>query len=74
MSDEPFDSREAARSLGAGDDEPCAATSPGEEAERVQCPNCCRLARVTGRSMGLLFYRCDLCETVGAVPAPPGFG
>ena len=45
-----------------------------DETERVQCPNCCRLARVTSRSMGLLFYRCDLCEAVGAVPAPPGFG
>jgi hypothetical protein len=35
---------------------------------RVQCPNCCRLAFVTRRSMGLLFYRCKLCETVGATP------
>jgi hypothetical protein len=35
---------------------------------RVQCPNCCRLAFVTRRSMGLLFYRCELCETVGAIP------
>ena len=35
---------------------------------RVQCPNCCRLAYVTRRSMGLLFYRCELCETVGATP------
>jgi hypothetical protein len=34
----------------------------------VQCPNCCRLAFVTRRSMGLLFYRCELCETVGAIP------
>jgi hypothetical protein len=37
---------------------------------RVQCPNCCRLAYVTRRSMGLLFYRCELCETLGATPDP----
>ena len=35
---------------------------------RLQCPNCCKLAYVTRRSMGLLFYRCELCETVGATP------
>jgi hypothetical protein len=35
---------------------------------RVQCPNCCKLAYVTRRSMGLIFYRCELCETVGATP------
>jgi hypothetical protein len=35
---------------------------------RVQCPNCCRLAPVIRREMGLLFYRCELCLTVGAVP------
>jgi hypothetical protein len=35
---------------------------------RVQCPNCCKLAYVTRRSQGLLFYRCELCETVGATP------
>ena len=35
---------------------------------RVQCPNCCRLAFVVRRSMGLLFYRCELCGTVGAMP------
>jgi hypothetical protein len=35
---------------------------------RVQCPNCCKLAYVVRRSMGLLFYRCELCETVGATP------
>jgi ribosomal protein L37AE/L43A len=40
-----------------------------EEPQRVPCPNCCRLARVTSRRMGLLFYRCDLCEAVGAIPA-----
>ncbi len=38
--------------------------------ERVQCPICCRLAPVTGRSMGLVSYRCDLCLTVGALPDP----
>jgi hypothetical protein len=35
---------------------------------RVQCPNCCKFAYVTRRSQGLLFYRCELCETVGATP------
>ena len=39
-------------------------------AGRVQCPNCCRLAYVTRRATGLLFYRCELCLTVGAVPDP----
>lgn len=38
--------------------------------DKVQCPNCCRLAPVTSRSMGLLFYQCELCETVGATPDP----
>ena len=41
-----------------------------EGVDRIQCPNCCRLAFVTGRSMGLIFYRCELCETVGAAPDP----
>lgn len=36
--------------------------------EKVQCPNCCRLARVTERRMGLLFFECELCETVGTTP------
>jgi len=36
--------------------------------DRVQCPNCCRLAPVTRRETGLLFYRCELCFTVGALP------
>ena len=27
---------------------------------RVQCPNCCRLAYVVRRNMGLLFYECEL--------------
>jgi predicted RNA-binding Zn-ribbon protein involved in translation (DUF1610 family) len=39
-----------------------------QEPARVPCPNCCRLARVTSRRMGLLFYRCDLCGAVGAIP------
>ena len=34
----------------------------------VQCPNCCRLAFVVRRRMGLVFYRCELCGTVGAMP------
>jgi hypothetical protein len=37
---------------------------------RVQCPNCCRMAPVTSRSMGLLFFQCELCETTGATPDP----
>ena len=36
--------------------------------QRVQCPNCCKLAPVTARQMGLLFYRCELCGSVGATP------
>jgi rubredoxin len=36
--------------------------------DRVQCPNCCRLARVTSRRMELVFYECDLCGSVGAAP------
>jgi hypothetical protein len=50
--------------------------APGEDdahdahaVTRVQCPNCCRLADVVRRDMGLLFYECELCGTVGAVPA-----
>ena len=35
---------------------------------KVQCPNCCRLAPVTGRNLGLLFFRCELCGTSGATP------
>jgi hypothetical protein len=42
--------------------------------EKVQCPNCCRLAFVTSRGMGLLFYKCELCETVGATPDPSHSG
>jgi hypothetical protein len=38
---------------------------------RVQCPNCCRLAFVVRRELDLLFYRCELCGTVGAMPEPP---
>jgi hypothetical protein len=37
-------------------------------ATKVQCPNCCRLAPVVSRSMGLLFYHCELCHTTGAAP------
>lgn len=40
------------------------------DSDRVQCPNCCRLAPVTSRSMGLVVYRCELCFTVGALPDP----
>jgi transcription elongation factor Elf1 len=39
--------------------------SAGAE-EHVQCPNCCRLASVVDRRMGLLFYECELCGTRGA--------
>jgi hypothetical protein len=51
---------------------PAAQPADGDppNADRVQCPNCCRLASVTSRRMGLLFYRCELCETIGAVPDP----
>jgi hypothetical protein len=28
------------------------------------------MAFVTERRMGLLFYRCELCETTGAAPDP----
>ncbi len=40
--------------------------------DRVQCPNCCRLAPVTSRRMGLLFFECELCLTSGATPEPTG--
>ncbi len=36
--------------------------------DKVQCPNCCRMAPVTERKMGLLFFECELCGTTGAVP------
>jgi hypothetical protein len=52
---------------------PHGSKSAGEktgEKDWVQCPNCCRLARVTSRSMGLLFYQCELCLTTGATPDP----
>jgi ribosomal protein L37AE/L43A len=44
----------------------------GERAETrdVQCPNCCKRAPITARRMGLLFYRCELCGSVGATPEP----
>ena len=41
------------------------------ERDRVQCPNCCKLAPVIARQMGLLFYRCELCGAVGATPETP---
>lgn len=42
---------------------------PAEDGQaRVQCPNCCRMAPVVRRDMGLLFFRCELCLSVGAVP------
>lgn len=41
-----------------------------EVSPSVQCPNCCKLAPVTARQMGLLFYRCELCGSVGATPEP----
>lgn len=47
-----------------------APASPPASDERVPCPNCCRLAPVTGRHMGLIEYRCELCFTVGATPDP----
>jgi hypothetical protein len=56
------------------DDEPHGLTDeagpdvPEADATRLQCPNCCRLADVVRREMGLLFYECELCGTVGAVP------
>ena len=37
--------------------------------DRVQCPNCCRFARVTAQSAELIYYACDLCGSVGAAPA-----
>lgn len=39
-----------------------------EQSDRVQCPNCCRLARVVDRRMSVVFYECDLCGSVGATP------
>jgi hypothetical protein len=38
--------------------------------DKVQCPYCCRMARVAERRMGLLFFECELCETVGTAPDP----
>lgn len=49
----------------SGSAEPDRAAPPPD---RVQCSNCCRLAPVTARRMGLLFYECELCLTTGAVP------
>jgi hypothetical protein len=42
--------------------------SDPQRVTRLQCPNCCRLAFVVRRDMGLLFFECELCGTVGAVP------
>ena len=36
----------------------------------VPCPNCCRRARIIRRDQGLLFYECELCLSVGAMPDP----
>jgi hypothetical protein len=47
------------------------AAAGSEAAERVQCPNCCRMAIVIRRAEGLLFYECELCLTVGATPESP---
>jgi hypothetical protein len=38
---------------------------PGQP-DRVQCPNCCRFARVINEDADLLFYECELCGSVGA--------
>ena len=35
---------------------------------KVQCPNCCRLAPVIRRGAELLYFRCELGLTTGAVP------
>jgi hypothetical protein len=56
MSDSPFDPWM--------DDAPNIVRAAVEE--HVQCPNCCRLAPVVDRRMGLLFYECELCGTRGA--------
>jgi hypothetical protein len=53
-------------------DEPSARAEEARSTGRVQCPNCCRMATVVRREMGLLFYECELCLTVGAIPEPPG--
>ena len=37
-----------------------------ERSQRVQCPNCCQLAPVTGAAMGLLVFHCELCGSTGA--------
>jgi hypothetical protein len=49
-------------------DEPSEAADDAPAVTRVQCPNCCRMAPVVRREMGLVFYECELCLTVGAVP------
>jgi hypothetical protein len=54
---------------GSNEDEASPDERDAHAVTRVQCPNCCRLADVVRRDMGLLFYECELCGTVGAVPA-----
>ena len=56
------------RTDGAAFPSPEPAAGDTARADLVQCPNCCRMARVTSRDMGLRFFRCELCESVGAVP------
>jgi hypothetical protein len=50
--------------------EPAEAPRDRQLPDRVQCPNCCRMAPITSRSMGLWFFECELCLTTGAVPDP----
>lgn len=64
---DPDASHDEVTAGGAGRTEKNNAT---DERSRVQCPNCCRLAFVTSRGMGLLFYECELCGTRGAAPDP----
>jgi hypothetical protein len=53
---------------GSNDHETTPDAHDAHSVTRVQCPNCCRLAYVVRRNMGLLFYECELCGTTGAVP------
>jgi len=62
----------------ADEGEPAPAEAPGPRPgfpvpgrpDRVQCPNCCRFARVVKQDAHMLFYECDLCGSVGATPSP----
>ena len=54
--------------MSASDPPAAPSSADGGQPDRVQCSNCCRLAPITGRRMGLLFYECELCLTTGAVP------